>query len=147
MWFCKAQCKCVSMFMIVLVCHCEKKNMKVGPQIWQHACYAKYYVSMWVLLQMCKCAKQSVHMWIVHLQLSLCTRSHNCVRKKFTFPYFLFHSHLMSSPSHWTLQKFSTSRFVCMHIWNVKVPKLFASPIARSLHHSNYQSSFYLWIA
>lgn len=89
---------------------------------------------------------KSVCMLIVCLQFSLCTKYWRRARKFHTFSHLYFNSYLMLSFLNSTLIKFSTSRFVYMHIRNVKIPKLSASLIARLLFHLNYWSHLFLWM-
>lgn len=65
---------------------------------------------------------KSVYMLIVHLHLGLWTKSQRCEIKLHTFSHLHSLLHLMLSFLHSTLRKFSASRFVYMHIQNVKMP-------------------------
>jgi hypothetical protein len=134
MWLCKAQyeiisenVKACSLFQVI--------SERVGPLTNVHCIVQN---KMW------KC--KNVHMLIVCLRSGLCTNSRRCVRQLHT-SHICIHIHIWYRHRRIPhLDKFSSSLFVHMHIWNAQVPKLSTSLTARLLCHFDCQSCFSLRI-
>ena len=80
------------------------------------------------------------------ISASICRPNSRYVQDNFIVLHFHTYSYFMFSSSHSTHIKFSTSRFLYMHIWNDKIPKLSTSLTARLLCYSNYWYFFNLWM-